>query len=130
MFLNMFIPQIKLFSLVKNPEALPPTSYALKPHIMKAHYQNMVWKQANGSKQNLPSPTDSDWKYEDGRHITILMSLQPIPESCMKLVSCQSKTGCQTLRCTCRRSKVHCTQSCKCSNLTNNILCMNITDPD
>ena len=105
-----------LFSLVRKPEALPLMSE--------------VWKQANYSQPNLPSPTDSGWKYEDGRHIPILMSRQSISESCMELVSCQCKTGCQVLLCTCRKSKVHCTQSCKCSNLANNIPWMNITDSD
>ena len=114
-----------LFSLAKKPEPLPPTSDVLKLHIMRAHYQSMVRKLANCSQPNLPSPTDSGWKYEDGIHILIMMSLQPIPESCMELVSCQCKTGCQTLRCTCRKSKVHCTQSCKCGNLPNNVPCMN-----
>ena len=33
-----------LFSLVKKPDALTPTSDALKLHIMRAHYQSMVWK--------------------------------------------------------------------------------------
>ena len=119
-----------LFSLVKKPEALPPTSDALEQHIRRDHYQNMIWKQGNYSQPNLPSPTDSGWKYEDGRHIQILMSLEPIPQSRMELVSCQCKTGCQTLRWTCRISKIHCTQSCKSSNLANNIPCMNITGSD
>ena len=122
-----------LFFLVKMIEAFPPTSDALKLHMMRDHYHSMVsmiLKQANCSQPNPPSPTDSGWKFEDGRCITILMAFQPIPESCMELVSRQCKTGCQILRCTCRKSKVHCTQSCKCSNLVNNIPCMNITDYD
>ena len=59
------------FFLVKKTEALPPTSDALKLHKTRTHYQSKVWKQANCSQPHLPSPTDIDWKYEDGRHIPI-----------------------------------------------------------
>ena len=35
-----------LFSRGRLPEALPPTSDALQLHIRRAHFQAMIWKQA------------------------------------------------------------------------------------
>ena len=105
-----------LFSLVKKPEALPPTSDALKRHTMRVHYQSTVWKRANCWQPNRPSPTDSGLEiwgrqiYSDSDVTSInarkLHGIRELPV----------QTGCQTLRCTCRKSKVHCIQSCKCSN--------------
>ena len=50
---NNFISKNNNSLLIKHPEALPPTSDALKLHIMRAHYQSLVCKQANCSQQNL-----------------------------------------------------------------------------
>jgi hypothetical protein len=49
--------RVKLFCKSKPPELLPPTSDAVKHHIERAHYQSMVWRQADSSEPELPSPT-------------------------------------------------------------------------
>ena len=51
----------KLFCKFKSPEALPPTSDALKFHIRTAHFQAMVWRQAFCKDPKLPSPDSLDW---------------------------------------------------------------------
>ena len=42
-------------------ETSPPTKAALKEHILRAHYQAMIWLLVDTAKPNLPSPTNYGW---------------------------------------------------------------------
>ena len=42
-----------MFSRCRSPEALPPTSDAVRWHIVWAHFQAMVWKQAHVTHSTL-----------------------------------------------------------------------------
>ena len=103
-----------LFGKSKSPENMPPTSDALHLHIKRAHYQALVWRQANISNPTLPSPTEMGWKLNEGILVPILMTLDPIPESCLDLIACSCTTGCKTLRCGCKRNNLLCMDLCKC----------------
>ena len=113
-----------MFSKSKKPEALPPTRDALHFHIMRAHYQAMIWKKANTGEPDLPDPTEMGWKKSEGGLEPILMSLNPIPEACLEVIFCSCKTNCRTLRCKCRKSGLQCTRMCVCKK-TSDDLCLN-----
>ena len=113
-----------LFKKATSPEALPPTSDALKFHILRAHYQALIWKLAHIPKPNIPAPDHYGWKRETHSLTPILTSLNAIPQECLEFVSCQCQKGCQTMCCKCRKAKLHCTAVCKCSN-SQDIICIN-----
>ena len=98
-----------MFGKSKSPESLPPNSDALKLHIERAHFQANVWKQANVVKPILPSPVTMGWSLDGDRLIPLLMTLDPIPQACLEMISCKCSSGCITLRCSCKKAKSPCT---------------------
>ena len=118
--------RVKLFCKCKSQDALPPTSDAIKFHIMRAHYQSLVWMQATKPHAILPSPATMGWREEDGQLVPQLISLAPIPESCADIVTCGCTKGCKSQSCTCRKGKLTCTGACKCAG--SDISCMNRQD--
>jgi hypothetical protein len=102
-----------MFGKSKSPESLPPTSDALKLHIERAHFQANMWKQAKVVKPVLPSPVTMGWSLDGDRLISLLMTLDPIPQACLEMISCQCSTGCITLRCSCKKANCHAQTSVK-----------------
>lgn len=96
------------------PEQMPPSSDALSFHIQRAHYQCMVWKRAHCQRPNLSDPTELGWRRDATGLHPVLMSLNPIPESCIELVSCSCQSKCRTMRCSCRKASIGCTTVCGC----------------
>ena len=113
----------QLFMKSRAPESLPPTSDALSFHIMRSHYQATVWRQAHVNYPDIPPPQDMGWEEEDGKILPVLMSLPPVPEACLELISCGCTTACVNARCKCRKSRLPCTMQCKCK--TGDHLCRN-----
>ncbi|CAB4043691.1 Hypothetical predicted protein, partial [Paramuricea clavata] len=106
------------------PDKLPPTSDALKYHIMRAHYQAMVWRQAHCLNQILPKPEKSGWKLMDDKLVPVLMTLDPNPKACVEMITCKCTTGCATLRCKCKKANIVCSGLCCCGKSEND-LCIN-----
>ena len=50
--------RVILFQKGVDPEKLPPTSDALKLHIMRTHLQPMIWLKATEPKPIIPQPTE------------------------------------------------------------------------
>jgi hypothetical protein len=96
-----------MFGKSKSLESLPSTSDALKLHIERAHFQASVWKQANVVKLVLPSPITMGWSLDGDRLIPLLMTLDPIPQAYLEMISCQCSTGCITLLCSCKKPNCH-----------------------
>ena len=113
-----------MFCKLKGPEKMPPTSDTLHYHIMRAHYQTLIWKQANVARPILPEPFNMGWKVVGNELKPILMSKDPIPQACIEIISCQCLTGCRTLRCRCKKSNLSCTEMCKCGAMRE-LQCMN-----
>ena len=84
-----------LFSKTWKPEALPPTHDALRFHLMRVHYQAMIWRKANCPAPNLPTPTDSGWKKVASELKPELMSLSPIPKSCLEVIPVVARSNAQ-----------------------------------
>ena len=104
-----------MFYKFAKPEALPPTSDALRFHLMRVHYQTMIWKNAHCATPELPSVDTMGWKCCEGRFEPILMSLSPIPSACLEIIACSCKTRCINFRCKCRKNGLHCTAVCGCN---------------
>lgn len=108
--------RLEMYHKCNLPELLPPTSDAMDLHIKRAHFQALVWKQADCEEPVLPSAEESGWKLLNNRLTPILMMKSPIPAACMEMVCCGCKKGCRSMRCKCRKSNLLCTKMCKCEN--------------
>lgn len=100
-----------------NIENLPPTKDALVQHILRAHYQTLVWKQCLVAQSSLPSPMDCGWYIMNKELKPCLMTTEALSPKCIELVSCNCKeTGyqCQTNHCACKKQQLRCTKSCGC----------------
>ena len=97
---------------------LPPTSEAAHQHFYRVFYQVQEWKGV------LLNPIDWGWKRENGRLKPITTLREPAPEKLLKIVSCNCKSGCEYLKCECRKNGLHCSSMCGyctghgCSNRT------------
>ncbi|KAL8592266.1 hypothetical protein ACOMHN_036900 [Nucella lapillus] len=111
---NINEARCKLFVKGVIPEKLPPTKNALSHHIRRAHFQAKVWRQAHLQHPVLPPTATMGWTREAETLVSVLMSLAPIPESCLELISCSCTTRCMTARCKCKRSRLPCTEACRC----------------
>ena len=69
-------------------ETLPPTSDALHYHILRSHYQALVWNLAHVLKPALPVPNGHGWAMESGKLKPELMSLAPVPDAYLDVISC------------------------------------------
>jgi len=49
-----------LFSKMMKPEAMASTSDALHFHLIRVHYQAMIWRNAHGPTPQLPTPSEMD----------------------------------------------------------------------
>ena len=122
--------RVRLFPKTTKPEALPPTTDAFELHLKRAHYQALIWKQADRLEPHLPSPDKMGWATvsEDGsKLVPLLMTKEPIPKACKEIISCSCKSGCTTLRCRCQKAKLFCSGVCGCSG-DENTQCKNKCD--
>ena len=111
-----------MFPRASKPEVLCPTQNAVQLHIKRAHYQALIWQQADQTQPGLPNPTDFGWEERDGKLVPILMTTEPIPDACAQMVYCMCKTQCRYGRCKCKKSSLKCTRMCTC---TQNGSCLN-----
>ena len=95
--------RVKLYCIGRTQETLPPTSDAAKFHIMRSHYQASVWNQAHSPYPDLPGVTEMGRMHLDGRLVTRLLSLLPIPKACREITSCGCTKGCLIQHCSCRK---------------------------
>ena len=116
--------RVKLFNKCLSQESLPPTTDAVNLHIQRAHYQTMVWIQADTCTQLLEQVSSSGWTLSGDQLIPEMMRLPPIPQACLEITSCGCSKGCVTRRCGCRQVGLSCTDACKCMDCV--IPCMNI----
>ena len=108
--------------------SLPPTKDALYWHIQRANYQAALLRLAL-SADPFSSPDGHWWQVLAPNHATdptaipVLvpkwMSEPAAPERVLDLVSCKCTTGCTTQCCRCRKSNLHCSAACFCTNCSN-----------
>ena len=98
-------------------KSLPPTDANLLLHMLRAHFQVMLWKAAD--KQNAPCVivTDFGWDLENNMPAPAIASIPPAPPELMKVISCQCKAAgkaCAQANCSCSASGLTCTTYCHC----------------
>ena len=116
-----------LFSKRGTPEAMAPTSDALRFHLKRVHYQSMISRNAYCPKRELPVPSEMGWRLVDSELQPVTMTLSPIPDSCLEMVACSCRKQCKTRRCKCQKSGLRCTSMCACRHQTDDeTVCMNM----
>ena len=110
-----------LFSKTGKPEAMAPTSDALRFHLKRVHYQSMIWRNAHCPTPELPAPSEMGWKLVDSE-----LQQSPIPDSCLEMAACSCRKQCKTRRCKCQKSGLRCRSMCACHHQTDDqTACMN-----
>ena len=95
---------------------LPPTSSAIKGHLLRCHYVvNLCINLLDSGKEEL-RPVNFGWKRVHGMLVPD-QNLQSMPTEFT--TKCGCKKGC-TKGCGCKRNSHLCTEYCKCLNCSNN----------
>ena len=71
-------------------------------------------------------PQDRGWKAVEGKLVSMQCDMDVAPTALLKVVRCNGKMGCDTLRCSCRKAVVECSTGCGecrgiCANMYENI---------
>jgi hypothetical protein len=83
-------------------------------------YQAAVWKRATTSIIDAPSPTDHGWKIDEEGNIDVVwMTKKCAPDVLLKDCHCTCKTGCSTLRYSCKKANNQCNEIYQCVGCTN-----------
>ena len=122
------IVRYNLFLKKQNPDALPPTHEALCQHIKRSHLQSFIWKWANITKPILPDAIECGYEMSDIGLKPVLMIEDAIPNSALKIISCNCTTNCINNRCGCRKAGLFCNVHCGCTNSCSFVSCMNAPD--
>ena len=101
-------------------QALPPTSNAAKYHSLRVFHQISEWM-----GKSLDA-TAYGWRKKDGKFLPVKTDVPPAPNYLLEVIHCNCKTGCSTLKCTCRRHGLEYTFACgDCKGSS----CSNAVDP-
>lgn len=109
----------KIFCTSKSEQSMPPTRDALEQHCLRANYQAAIHRRAMVQFINAPSPVGHGWQMENDELSYKWMTQPPAPDILLEVVQCSCKTGCESGKCSCAKSKVNCTDMCKCVNCSN-----------
>ena len=88
------------------PYVLPPTSSAAKNHSMRVFCQVMQWK---GTEID---PTKWGWKITNNMMMPKYTDLPCAPEELLKIISCNCKIGCSSMRCSCKKNGLIFSSTC------------------
>ena len=107
----------KMFCKSKNLQSyqLPPTRASLVNHTKRANYQCYIWKHALEEDFVIPSPDGQGWKLNGQILEIVWCNLAPAPEDVMQLICCRCQGACKTMRCSCLKSGLPCSEACQCS---------------
>ena len=95
---------------------IPPTSGALKQHILRAHIQARVWGQASIVQHEFLDPLQNGFcKDANGDLVPHTTDDLPAPNAIIEMVNCHCKGNCSSQRCGCRSHNLACTELCLCS---------------
>ena len=97
-------------------EALPPTKAALFEHSKRAIYQAGIWTTADKSIQQVPSPGNMGWTFENERRVWLphWTELDEVSKACSHLVRCHCLKACGNA-CGCHKKGWKCSKRCGCT---------------
>ncbi len=90
------------------PQSLPPTLAEAKYHSLRVYLQVQEWKGSPDGRH----PSDWGWQECDEGFVPIQTSLPPAHEHLLKVIRCNCKSDCSTLRCSCKKHNIECTPAC------------------
>ena len=85
------------------PENLPPTSSAAEYHSLHVYLDagaNMKGESRLGPHLH---PHNIGWKAVEGKLVSMQCDMDVAPKALLKVVRCNARMGCDTLRCSCRK---------------------------
>ena len=88
------------------PEVLQPTSAAAKYHSFRVFHQVRLWIGKN------PRATEWAWGIKNEQMQPTETDLGCAPSELLSLIRCNCRTGCSTLRCSCRKHGLVCAPVC------------------
>ena len=88
------------------PQTLPPTSAATRYFSFRIYHQVQAWRGVD-----LP-PTEWGWKVIGSSLIPIMTDKDVAPKALLEMIRCSCKTGCSTMRCSCRKAGRDCSLAC------------------
>ena len=91
-----------------SPERLPPTASATKYHSLRNYLQVRVWQDTASNMD----PSDWGWYQTNEEYRPKKMDLPAAPEALLKIVRCNCNSGCNTMKCGCRRNGLKCSTAC------------------
>ena len=94
-----FCEKVKSGSKAVEAKCLPPMSAAARYHSLRVFLQRK-------------EPEEWGWKESDGQLLPVTTDLPPAPSKLIELFRCDCKSGCKTMRCTCRKNGLECTSAC------------------
>jgi len=125
--LRKFFEKTSSSTAAVEPSVLPPTAAAAKYHSLRVYQQVQVWLD---NEEDVP-PEEWGWRLNDGKFVPILTDLPPAPQELLQVIRCTCKTGCSTLRCSCRRHDLKCSAACSdCKGICSNMESVQVCDED
>ncbi|CAC5406690.1 unnamed protein product [Mytilus coruscus] len=114
-----------------------PNAETLKLHWLRCCWIMQYWKQGNTNFMSLPEINSYGWNISDGE-ITVVsdteINMKKVNDTIQWYTKgCSCKSGCTTLRCSCKKSaNKYCSPGCKCVNCVNLPTNLNqpVDDPD
>ena len=102
-------------------------------HVMRVHYQAMVWNQLSDSGIK---PADWGWECERNKLVPIKISGDIAPDHMLTVVHCNCKSNCSSFICLCRKHGLKCVSACgnchgsECTNVREVIIDSDIHETD
>ena len=110
----------KLYTKFQNCDKLPPTSSALKYKILRSHLICSIWKSADKKHPVELDVLSYGWeRNEDGLLVATMTDKPPAPEAIIEIRFCKCGTGCNNMRCKCKKNQLICTELCFCKDCEN-----------
>ena len=100
-------------------ETLPPNFDSLQKHIERANFQAYICNWCLSANLDLPLSENNGWLVSNGQLQISWMTKPAAPDSLLEFVQCKCKTGCETMRCSCLKSGLKCTDFCQCVSCHN-----------
>ena len=102
-----------------DPGKLPPTSGTLLQHVLRAHYQCYIWRQALIPMQSLLDPLQFGWEMSNLEYMPICTLEAIALDEILMNTTCTCEGQCKDNRCGCVKRKMECS-GCGCSEFCEN----------
>ncbi|KAG7157432.1 hypothetical protein Hamer_G005864 [Homarus americanus] len=104
----------KRLTLAPELRCLPPTTAAYDLHVLRAHYQIMIWRAAVEVGPPNHDPRQYGWSSDQASNLLLPVLLpsdvSPVPDIIQKLIkcSCSANRPCSNAQCSCVAAMLSC----------------------